>query len=131
MSDIREIRSAQAPRPVGPYAQAVVHAGMVYCSGQVPLDPATNTLVDGEIEVQTERVLANLRAVLAAAGSSLARVVRTTVYLANLDDFPRMNAVYAQHFSSEPRPARSTVQAARLPLGAAVEIDVIAALDAR
>ena len=66
MSDIREIRSAQAPRPVGPYAQAVVHAGMVYCSGQVPLDPATNTLVDGEIEVQTERVLANLRAVLAA-----------------------------------------------------------------
>lgn len=131
MSEIREIRSPQAPRPVGPYAQAVAYSGMVYCSGQIPLDPGTNTLIEGDIEAQTERVLANLRAVLASAGSSLARVVRTTVYLANLDDFPRMNAVYARHFSSEPRPARSTVQAARLPLGAAVEIDVIAALDAR
>ena len=125
----REIRSDAAPRPVGPYSQAVAHGGLLFLSGQVPLDPGTGALVAGEIEVQTERVIANLRAVLEAAGSSLDRVVRTTVYLADLGLFARMNAVYGRHFSSDPKPARSTIQAARLPLGAAIEIDAIAALD--
>jgi len=124
----REVRSTAAPRPVGPYSQAVVSQGWVFASGQVALDPATNALVPGEIEAQTDRVIANLRAVLEAAGSSLDRVVRTTVYLADLGLFARMNEVYARHFHTEPRPARSTIQAARLPLGAAVEIDAIATL---
>lgn len=126
--DTREVRTAAAPAPVGPYSQAVVHGGLVFASGQVPLDPATGQLVSGEIEAQTERVIANLSAVLEAAGSSLGRVLRTTVYLADMASFPRMNAVYARHFTGEPRPARSTVQAARLPLGAEIEIDVIAAI---
>lgn len=125
--DAREVRTAAAPNPVGPYSQAVVHGGLVFASGQVPLDPVTGALVEGEIEAQTERVIANLRAVLEAAGSSLGRVLRTTVYLADLGAFARMNAVYARHFTGEPRPARSTVQAAKLPLGAEIEIDVIAA----
>jgi 2-iminobutanoate/2-iminopropanoate deaminase len=127
MADAREVRTAQAPSPVGPYSQAVVHGGLVYASGQVPLDPDTGKLVEGEIEAQTERVIANLRAVLEAAGTSLERVLRTTVYMADLALFARMNEVYARHFRGEPRPARSTVQAARLPLGAQIEIDVIAA----
>lgn len=124
--DAREVRTAAAPSPVGPYSQAVVHGGLVFASGQVPLDPATGQLVGGEIEAQTERVIANLRAVLEAAGSGLERVLRTTVYLADLGAFARMNAVYSRHFTGEPRPARSTVQAAKLPLGAEIEIDVIA-----
>jgi 2-iminobutanoate/2-iminopropanoate deaminase len=123
------IRTQAAPSPVGPYSQAVAHAGLLFVSGQIPLDPATQKLVAGEIEAQTERVLENLAAVLAAGGSSLARVLRTTVYLADLALFPRMNAVYARYFTSEPRPARSTLQAAALPLGAQIEIDAIAAQD--
>lgn len=123
---IREVRSTEAPAPVGPYSQAVAAGGLVFCSGQVPLDPKTNRLIDGDIEAQTERVLANLAAVLAAAGSSLARVVKASVFLADLGDFARMNAVYERHFASFPKPARSTVQVAKLPLGAKVEIDVIA-----
>jgi 2-iminobutanoate/2-iminopropanoate deaminase len=113
---------------VGPYAQAVVAGGFVFASGQIPLDPRTGKLVGGEIEAQTERVLENLRAVLEAAGSSLERVVRASVYLVDLGVFPRMNAVYARYFASEPKPARSTVQVAALPLGAQVEIDVVATL---
>jgi 2-iminobutanoate/2-iminopropanoate deaminase len=105
-----------------------VRGGLVFASGQVPLDPATGKLVEGEIEAQTERVIANLAAVLEAAGSSLTHVLRTTVYLADLQLFARMNAVYAKHFTGDPRPARSTVQAARLPLDAQIEIDVIAAV---
>jgi 2-iminobutanoate/2-iminopropanoate deaminase len=112
---------------VGPYSQAVAQAGLLFVSGQIPLDPATQKLVVGEIEAQTERVLENLAAVLAAGGSSLARVLRTTVYLADLTLFPRMNAVYARYFASDPRPARSAIQAAALPLGAQIEIDAIAA----
>ena len=126
---MREIRTGAAPTPVGPYSQAVVHGGLVFASGQVPLDPATGRLVEGEIEAQTERVILNLAAVLEAAGSSLGRVLRSTVYLTDLSLFARMNAVYAQHFTGEPKPARSTVQAAALPLGARIEIDVIAAAD--
>jgi len=126
---VKEIRTDAAPEPVGPYSQAVVHGGLVYASGQVPIDPATNALVNGEIEAQTEQVFANLRAVLTAAGSSLDRVLRATVYLTDLSLFPRVNAVYARHMSGDPKPARATVQVAALPLGAQVEIDAIAALD--
>jgi 2-iminobutanoate/2-iminopropanoate deaminase len=127
----REIRTAAAPLPVGPYSQAVAHGGLLFVSGQIPLDPATQKLVAGEIEAQTERVLENLAAVLAAGDSSLAGVLRTTVYLTDLALFPRMNAVYARYFDQVPRPARSTLQAAALPLGAQIEIDAIARQQAR
>ena len=125
---MREVRTRAAPEPVGPYSQAVIHEGVLYASGQIPIDPATNTLVEGDIERQTEQVFANLRAVLEAAGTSLDRVLRATVYLTDLSLFSRVNAVYARHFSGDPKPARATVQAAALPLAAQVEIDVIAAL---
>jgi 2-iminobutanoate/2-iminopropanoate deaminase len=106
----------------------VVHDGLVYVSGQIPLDPASGRIVDGGIEAQTRQVIANLDAVLRAAGTSLGRVVRTTVYLADLATFPQVNAVYAEHFTGRPAPARATVGVAALPLGAQVEIDVIAAV---
>jgi 2-iminobutanoate/2-iminopropanoate deaminase len=125
---VREVRTDAAPQPVGPYSQGVVHGGLVFASGQVPLDPATGRLVAGEIEAQTEQVISNLAAVLEAAGSSLTRVVRTTVYLTDLALFARMNAVYGRRFNGEPKPARTTIQAAALPLGAQIEIDVIAVL---
>jgi 2-iminobutanoate/2-iminopropanoate deaminase len=121
-----EIRSPAAPLPVGPYSQAVAVGDLLFLSGQIPLDPSTQKLVAGEIEDQTVRVIENLAAVLAAGGSSLAGVVRTTVYLTDLALFPRMNAVYARYFEQLPRPARSTLQAAALPLGAQIEIDAIA-----
>jgi len=124
-----EVRTPDAPAPVGPYSQAVVHGGLVFASGQIPLDPATGRLVEGEIEEQTRRVIANLRAVLEAAGSSLDRVLRTSVYLVDLSLFPRVNAVYAENFTGRPAPARSTVQVAALPLGAQIEIDLIARID--
>ena len=123
---LRAVRTAAAPAPVGPYSQTVVAGDFMFASGQIPLDPATGKLVGGEIEAQTERVLDNLRAVLEAAGSSLGQVVRASVYLVDLAVFPRMNAVYARYFVSDPKPARSTVQVAALPLGAQVEIDVVA-----
>jgi 2-iminobutanoate/2-iminopropanoate deaminase len=116
-----------APKPIGPYSQAVVSAGLVYCSGQVGLDPASGQLVDGGVAGQTRRVLENLSAVLAAAGSSLASVVRCTVFLKNLGDFGAMNEVYAQFFTKD-FPSRSTVEVARLPKDALVEIDCIAKL---
>jgi reactive intermediate/imine deaminase len=124
---VKEIRSASAPAPVGPYSQAVEHGGWIFASGQIPLDPASGRLVEGDVEAQAQRVLANLRAVLEAAGAELHDVVRATIYLTDLRDFPRVNAVYAEHFPREPRPARVTVQVAALPLGARVEIDAIAA----
>jgi len=99
---------------------------LVFASGQIPLDPASGTLVEGEIEDQTRRVLENLSAVLVAAGSPLSRVLRTTVYVTDLSMFPRINAVYAEFFTSKPAPARATVQVTALPLGAQVEIDAIA-----
>jgi len=126
---MREVRTDAAPAPVGPYSQAVSHDGVLYCSGQIPIDPATGEMIEGDIEAQTHQVFANLRAVLEAAGSSLDRVVRASVYLADLSLFPRVNAVYAEHFSATPQPARSTIEAAALPLGAQVEIDVIALVD--
>ena len=128
-SAIREVRSTAAPAPVGPYSQAVVAGDLVFCSGQIPLDPATGKLVEGDVEAQAERVLGNLAAVLAAAGSSLARVVKATVFLADLGDFARVNAVYDRFFPRFPKPARSTVQVAKLPAGAKIEIEVIATVD--
>jgi 2-iminobutanoate/2-iminopropanoate deaminase len=125
---LREIRSAAAPDPVGPYSQAVEAGGFVFCAGQIPLDPETGKLVEGPIEVQAERVLANLSAVLEAAGTSLVRVVKTTVFLADIADAPRMNEVYARWFTGDPRPARATIQAGRLPAGARIEIEAIARL---
>ena len=119
------VKTGNAPAAIGPYSQAVRSGGFLFCSGQIPLEPATGKIVEGGIEAQTERVLRNLEAVLAAGGASLARVVKTTVYLADLADFPRMNEVYGRFFSNQP-PARATVQVAKLPAGALVEIDAIA-----
>ena len=116
-----------APKAIGPYCQAITHAGLVYCSGQIPLDPVTMKVVEGGIEAQTEQVLKNLTAVLKAAGSDPSKVLKTTVFLSNLEDFPKMNAVYERAFGGH-APARSTVQAARLPLDVMVEIECIAAL---
>ena len=121
-----EVRTSRAPAPVGPYSQAVSCQGFVFVSGQVPLDPESNALVEGDIEAQTERALDNLAAVLAAAGSALDRVVRTTVYVVDLGLFARVNAVYARRFRGVPLPARSTLQVAALPLGAQIEIDAVA-----
>jgi reactive intermediate/imine deaminase len=115
---------------VGPYSQAVEHAGLVFLSGQIPLDPSSGKLVTGGIEAQARQVLANLRAVLEASGLSLAHVVRASIYLIDLADFPRVNAIYAEHFGQRPQPARTTVQVAALPLGALIEIDAIAVGDA-
>ena len=124
----KRIATSGAPEPIGPYAQAVVGAGLLFASGQIPLDPKTNQLVEGSIEVQTERVLENLMAVLREAGIGPGSVLKTTIYLADMSDFPRVNQVYARYFSEEP-PARSTVQAAGLPKGVGVEIDLIAEMD--
>ena len=120
------IKTGQAPAAIGPYSQGIRSGGFLFCSGQIPLDPSTGRIVEGGIEAQTERVLRNLEAVLAAGGASLADVVKTTVYLADLGDFPAMNAVYARFFGDAP-PARATVQVAKLPAGAMVEIDAVAA----
>jgi len=127
-SKLREIRSPDAPEPVGPYSQAITAGEWIFASGQIPLDPATGTIVEGEIEAQTEQVLHNLSAVLAAGGASLADVVKTTVYLVDLGLFSRVNTVYAGSFRSDPAPARATVQVAALPLGAQIEIDCVARL---
>lgn len=119
------VRTAGAPAAIGPYSQAVRTGGFLFCSGQIPLDPSTGKMVDGGIERQAERVLKNLEAVLAAGGATLRSVVKTTVYLLDLGDFPAMNAVYGAFFSENP-PARATVQVAKLPAGARVEIDAVA-----
>jgi 2-iminobutanoate/2-iminopropanoate deaminase len=125
---MQSVHTDAAPRAVGPYSQALkVPAGavLVYTAGQVGLDPASGKMVPGGVEAETRQVLANLRAVLSAAGSGLDRVVKTTVFLADMADFQAMNGVYAEIFASH-RPARSTVQAAALPLGARVEIEAVA-----
>jgi 2-iminobutanoate/2-iminopropanoate deaminase len=125
---VREsVRSEQAPAPVGPYSQAIRTGGLVFCAGQIALDPGTGQIVSGDVADQTRQVLRNLGEVLRAAGTSFDYVVRTTVYLADLEDFSRMNAVYGEFFGS-PAPARSTIQAARLPRDARVEIDAIATM---
>lgn len=119
------VQTDKAPAAIGPYSQAVKAGGFVFLSGQVALDPASGQVVEGDVRAQTERVMKNLQAVLAAAGSSLAAVVKATVFLADMNDFAAMNEVYGRFFSSDP-PARATVQAARLPKDVQVEIDLIA-----
>lgn len=126
MSERRRITTAGAPAAIGPYSQAIVAGGFVHCSGQIALDPATGTLVEGDVSAQAERVLANLAAVLAAAGSSLSRAVKCTVYLRSMADFAAVNAVYARHFPGDAPPARATVAVLDLPKGALVEIDCTA-----
>ena len=119
------VLTKDAPQPIGPYSQAIRAGGFVFASGQIALDPATGKLIDGDIKAQTERVLKNLSAVLAGAGSSMDRVVKTTVFLKNISDFPAMNEVYGKTFTNAP-PSRTTVQAAGLPKDALLEIDVVA-----
>ena len=121
------VSSDGAPKAIGPYSQAIRAGSLLFVSGQIPLDPATGAMVEGDIAAQTHRVFANLGAILAAAGSSFDDVVRTTVYLADMNDFGTVNEIYGTYFSS-PAPARATVQAARLPKDARVEIDLIASL---
>ena len=127
MQDLRTVSTAKAPAAIGPYSQAVAFGELVFCSGQVALDPATGELVGDGVEEQTRQALENLAAVLAAAGSGLERVLRTTVYLRDMGDFAAMNAVYAGFFPGESPPARATVEVAGLPKDARVEIDCIAA----
>ena len=119
------IRTTEAPAAIGPYSQAIRSGDLLFTSGQIPLDPRTGAIVDGDVTDQTRRVMENLAAVLAAAGCGFADVVKTTIFLLDLGDFAAVNAVYAQHFAVAP-PARSTVQVARLPRDVRVEIDAIA-----
>jgi 2-iminobutanoate/2-iminopropanoate deaminase len=123
---VRQIVETEgAPRAIGPYSQAIRAGGFVFCSGQIPLDPLTGEFVAGGVAEQTEQVLRNLSAVLEAAGTGLERVVKTTVFLADMNDFAAMNEVYGRYFTDDP-PARATVEAARLPRDARVEIEVVA-----
>ena len=123
----QNILTEKAPKPLGAYSQAVVYGGLAYLSGQIPLDPASNKLIEGGISAQTERVLENIKAVLEACGASLNSVLKTTVFLKDMGEFTSMNEVYQRYFANNP-PARSTIQAAKLPRDVSVEIDVIAAI---
>ena len=126
---LEAVETQAAPAPVGPYNQAVKAGGMLFCSGQIPLDPASGTMVGGgDVEAETRQVLSNLKAVLTAAGCSPQQVVRTTVFLVDLADFAKVNAIYAEIFGHGVEPARACVQVAALPKGAKVEIDCIAVL---
>ena len=122
----KHVLTNDAPKPIGPYSQAVAAGGLLFVSGQIPIDPATNQMIEGDIQAQTERVLLNLMAILKQAKMGTENVVRTTVFLADIKDFPRMNEVYEKYLGKE-APARSTIQAGALPKGARVEIDLIAA----
>jgi 2-iminobutanoate/2-iminopropanoate deaminase len=124
----RVIATQSAPGAIGPYSQAILAGNLVFCSGQIPLDPATGQVVAGDVAAQTRQVMANLTAVLAAAGAGWAQVAKTTIYLADMNDFGAVNAVYAEHAGTEP-PARATVEVARLPKDVRVEIDAIAVLE--
>lgn len=125
MSTRTQVRTDSAPQAIGPYSQAIVAQGLVFCSGQIPLDPATGNVVEGGIDEQTHRVLKNLTAVVEAAGSTMAKVLKTTVFLQSMSDFAAMNAIYATYFPT-PAPGRSTVEVARLPRSVLVEIECIA-----
>ena len=126
----RIILTSKAAQPIGPYNQAVAVGGVLYTSGQIPVDPATGQVVAGGIQAQTAMVFQNLQAILEAAGSNLGRVVKTTVFLKDMNEFAAMNEVYAQHFSDKAQaPARSTVEVARLPKDVRVEIEAVALLD--
>jgi len=126
------IRSAvstpHAPAAIGPYSQGVRAGNLLFCSGQIPLDPATGQLVEGDLEAQTRRVMENLKAVLQAAGTSLERVVKTVIFLVTMDDFAEVNRVYGEYLP-DPPPARSTVAVAGLPRGARLEVEVVALVD--
>ncbi len=121
------IATPDAPAAIGPYSQAIVHNGMIYCSGQIPLDPETGEMKGSTIEEETHQVMKNLQAVLEAAGSGLGGIIRTTIYLQNLENFAKVNEVYASYLN-KPFPARATVEVSKLPRGAQVEIDAIARL---
>jgi 2-iminobutanoate/2-iminopropanoate deaminase len=125
MSNLKPVQTDGAPAAIGPYSQAMIVDGLVFTAGQIPLDPVSGEMVEGDITAQTERVLENLQAVLAAAGSSFDRVIKTTVFLLDMDDFAAMNEVYGRVLGAH-RPARSAVQAARLPRDARVEMEMIA-----
>ena len=122
------IATENAPKAIGPYSQAVSYNGVLYCSGQIPLDPASGSIVEGDVTAQTERVLENLKAVLEAAGSSMEKVLKTTVFIKDMTEFGKINEVYARYFGAS-LPARATVEVARLPRDARVEIEAIAAVD--
>ena len=127
---LKAVITQEAPAPVGPYNQAVIAGGWLYCSGQIPLDPATGAMVgDGDVEAETRQVLRNLKAVLQEAGTDPSKVVRTTVFLVDLGDFQAVNAIYAEMFGDGVSPARACVQVAALPKGSKVEIDCIAWLN--
>lgn len=121
----RIVRTEQAPQAIGPYSQAVVGGGFVYVAGQLALDPRTGQLVPGDVRIQTKRVMENIKAILEGAGSSLDRVVKTTVFLRDLNDFGAMNEIYGSYFQEDP-PARSTFQVAKLPRDGVVEIEAVA-----
>jgi len=121
----RIVRTEEAPQAIGPYSQAVVAAGFVYTAGQLALDPHTGQLVPGDVRIQTKRVMENIKAILESAGSSLAEVVKTTIFLRDMNNFGAMNEIYGSYFQEDP-PARSTVQVAKLPRDGAVEIEVVA-----
>ncbi len=121
------IATGNAPKAIGPYSQAVSYNGLLYCSGQIPLDPATGAIIEGDVSAQTERVLENLKAVLEAAGSSLENVLKTTVYIKDMAEFGKINEVYSRYFSAS-LPARATVEVSRLPREVQVEIEAIAAI---
>jgi 2-iminobutanoate/2-iminopropanoate deaminase len=119
------IHSNHAPKALGPYSQAILAGDTLFLSGQIGIDPATGNMVEGGVEDQTHRAVMNLEAVLKAAGMNLTNIVKTTIFLASMDDFPKVNAVYGGYFAEDP-PARATIQVAKLPLGALVEIEAIA-----
>jgi 2-iminobutanoate/2-iminopropanoate deaminase len=129
MSSRRIVATPSAPAAIGAYSQAVVGGGLVHCSGQIPIDPATGQLTGGDVTAQTERVLANLKAVLEAAGSSFARILKCQVFLKDLSDFEAVNAVYARAFEGLEPPARACVEVSRLPKDVDVEIDCVALCD--
>jgi 2-iminobutanoate/2-iminopropanoate deaminase len=125
---MKRVETANAPAAIGPYSQAIIHNGFVFTAGQIPLDPASGQLIEGDVAAQTRRVMQSLQAILEGAGASLQTVVKTTVFLADMNDFASMNTVYSEFFG-EHKPARSTVQAARLPRDVKVEIEAIAAVN--
>lgn len=125
MSELESIHTDAAPEAIGPYSQAVVAGGWVFASGQIPIDPDSGEIIEGDVAAQTDRVLTSLAAVLEASGASMTTVVKTTVYLADMNTFGAMNEVYAKHFGTH-RPARATIEAGALPKRVAVEIDAVA-----
>lgn len=127
IQNMKVVATDTAPKAIGPYSQAIVANGMVFVSGQIPIDPASGNLVEGSISDQTKQVMSNLAAILEAAGADFSKVVKTTVYLKDMGDFTEMNEVYGSHFPDH-KPARATVQVAKLPREVAVEIDCIAVL---